>query len=100
MQKQHKTFKKCMLYSYSTLLQFQCACCEETHREDYMQTIMNAIRSIANSDFINSENRWFDNAEPQDSAMISFFKTEFKNQWKAAYQYYKSTGSVPKGNNW
>ena len=65
-----------------------------------MQTIMNAIRSIANSDFINSENRWFDNAEPQDSAMISFFKTEFKNQWKAAYQYYKSTGSVPKRNNW
>ena len=43
-----------------------------------MQTIINAIRSIANSDFMTSENSWFDNAEPQDSAMISFFKTEFK----------------------
>ena len=89
-----------MLYSYSTLLQIQCACGEETHRKDYMQTIINAIRSIANSDFMTSENSWFDNAEPQDSAMISFFKTEFKNQWRAAYQHYKATGSVPRGNNW
>ena len=49
---------------------------------------------------MNTENAWFNNAESKDSAMVLFFKTEFKNQWKSAYQYYKSTGSVPKGNNW
>jgi len=65
-----------------------------------MQTIINAIRSITNSDFMNTENAWFNNAEAKDSAMVSYFKTEFKNQWKQAYHYYKSTGELPKGNNW
>ena len=89
-----------MLYSYSTLLQFQCACCEETHRKDYMQTLIRAIKSLTNSDFMRTENSWFNNAESQDDAMITYFKTEFKNQWPYAYQYYKTTGDMPKGNNW
>ena len=49
---------------------------------------------------MNTENAWFNNAEAKDSAMVSYFKTEFKNQWKQAYHYYKSTGELPKGNNW
>ena len=65
-----------------------------------MQTFINAIKSITNSDFMSSENAWFNNIESKDSDMINYFKTEFKNQWKNAYLYYKSTGDIPKGNNW
>ena len=65
-----------------------------------MQTIINAIKSITDSGFMSSENTWFDRADAKDSAMIDYFKTEFKKQWKNAYLYYKSTGDIPKGNNW
>lgn len=49
---------------------------------------------------MSSENAWFNQADAKDSAMIDYFKTEFKKQWKNAYLYYKSTGDIPKGNNW
>jgi len=65
-----------------------------------MQTIINAIKSITNSDFMSSENAWFNNAMSQDDAMMTYFKTEYKTQWPYAYQYYKSTGNMPKGKDW
>lgn len=65
-----------------------------------MQTIINAIKSITNSDFMSSENAWFNQADAKDSAMMTYFKTEYKTQWPYAYQYYKSTGDMPKGKDW
>ncbi len=63
-----------------------------------MQTIINAIKSLTNSRFMDSQGSF--NSEPQDHVMVNYFKTEFKNNWRNAYYYYKTTGNVPKGNNW
>jgi len=49
---------------------------------------------------MSSENAWFNNAMSQDDAMMTYFKTEYKTQWPYAYQYYKSTGNMPKGKDW
>ena len=63
-----------------------------------MQTIINAIKSITNSNFMNTDNSF--NVATEDHVMVNYFKTEFKNNWRNAYYYYKTTGNVPKGNNW
>ncbi len=63
-----------------------------------MQTIINAIKSITNSNFMNTDNSF--NVVSEDHVMVNYFKTEFKNNWRNAYYYYKTTGNVPKGNNW
>jgi|8_EtaG_2_1085327.scaffolds.fasta_scaffold52786_2 hypothetical protein len=63
-----------------------------------MQTIINAIKSITNSNFMNTDNSF--NVVTEDHVMVNYFKTEFKNNWRNAYYYYKTTGNVPKGNNW
>jgi len=49
---------------------------------------------------MSSENAWFNNAMSQDDDMMTYFKTEYKTQWPYAYQYYKSTGNMPKGKDW
>ena len=63
-----------------------------------MQTIINAIKSITNSNFMNTDNSF--NVVTEDHVMVNYFKTEFKNNWRNAYYYYKTTGNVPEGNNW
>ena len=48
-----------------------------------MQTIINAIKSITNSNFMNTDNSF--NVVTEDHVMVNYFKTEFKNNWRNAY---------------
>jgi len=57
-----------------------------------MNTIINAINSITSI----GQNFRFETTDEQDEQMMSYFRNEYKGDWKSAYDYYKYNGEMPK----
>tara|TARA_Y100001949_G_scaffold159965_1_gene151243 strand:- start:1644 stop:1820 length:177 start_codon:yes stop_codon:yes gene_type:complete len=56
-----------------------------------MQYLINALKSITSigTGFIPQ-------TASQDTAMMAYFRNEYKGDWKSAYDYYKYNGEMPR----